>query len=57
MHIGVRHSFKDFSEEFLTQKINECNKITSYMSNTISDFQNFFKPSKDKEILKSTIHM
>ncbi len=52
MHIGVRHSFKDFSEEFLTQKINECNKITSYMSNTISDFQNFFKPSKDKEIFE-----
>ena len=54
MHIGVRHSFKDFSEEFLTQKINECNKITSYMSNTISDFQNFFKPSKAKEIFDVT---
>ena len=52
MHIGVRHSFKDFSEEFLTQKINECNKITSYMSNTISDFQNFFKPSKEKEVFE-----
>ena len=28
----------------------ECNDITAYMSNTISDFQNFFKPSKTKEL-------
>ena len=52
MHIGVRYSFKDFDEDFLTQKINECNKITSYMSNTISDFQNFFKPSKSKVVFE-----
>ena len=52
MHIGVRYSFKDFDEDFLTQKINACNKITSYMSNTISDFQNFFKPSKSKVVFE-----
>lgn len=52
MLLQVRYNFNDFTEEFLMQKINECNKITSYMSNTISDFQNFFKPSKDKEIFE-----
>ena len=52
MLLQVRYSFHDFDEAFLMQKINECNKITSYMSNTISDFQNFFKPSKDKEIFE-----
>ncbi|MDD3342309.1 MAG: HAMP domain-containing sensor histidine kinase [Sulfurospirillaceae bacterium] len=52
MLLQVRYSFHDFDEAFLMQKIHECNKITSYMSNTISDFQNFFKPSKDKEIFE-----
>ena len=52
MLLQVRYNFNDFSEAFLMQKIGECNKITSYMSNTISDFQNFFKPSKDKEIFE-----
>ncbi len=52
MIIQVRQHFDDFTEEFLTEKIDECNRITAYMSNTISDFQNFFKPSKDKEIFE-----
>ena len=52
MHVGVRYSFKDFDEDFLNEKINECNKITSYMSNTINDFQNFFKPSKSKVVFE-----
>ena len=52
MIIQVRQHFDDFNEAFLTEKIDECNRITAYMSNTISDFQNFFKPSKDKEIFE-----
>ncbi|WNY98427.1 HAMP domain-containing sensor histidine kinase [Sulfurospirillum sp. 'SP'] len=52
MIIQVRQHFDDFNEAFLTEKIEECNRITAYMSNTISDFQNFFKPSKDKEIFE-----
>lgn len=52
MLIQVRQKFEDFDEVFLTQKIHECNKITAYMSNTISDFQNFFKPSKAKEFFE-----
>ncbi|WP_052435255.1 sensor histidine kinase [Sulfurospirillum cavolei] len=54
MIIQVRRHFEDFTEEFLNAKIEECNRITEYMSNTISDFQNFFKPSKAKEIFDVT---
>lgn len=54
MIIQVRQRFDNFNKEFLDQKIEECNKITQYMSNTISDFQNFFKPSKAKEIFNVT---
>ena len=54
MIIQVRRHFEDFTEEFLNAKIEECNRITEYMSNTISDFQNFFKPSKAKEVFDVT---
>lgn len=50
MIIQVRYQFNDFSEDFLNEKIDECNQITTHMSNTINDFQNFFKPSKQKDI-------
>ena len=49
MNIETKYKFKDFNETFIEQSVLECNEITSYMSNTISDFQNFFKPSKTKE--------
>lgn len=50
MNLETRHKFNQFSNEFLEKRVQECNAITAYMSNTISDFQNFFKPSKTKEI-------
>lgn len=49
MNIETRYKFKDFDEAFIEQSVEECNAITKYMSHTISDFQNFFKPSKTKE--------
>ena len=54
MHIQVRQHFEDFTTTFLDEKIEECNRITEYMSNTISDFQNFFRPSKAKEVFDIT---
>lgn len=50
MHLQVRYMYDDFNEEFLNQQVDECNRITAYMSHTISDFQNFFKPSKTTEV-------
>lgn len=52
MNLQVKHEFNDLDGTFLIQSIQQCNKINAYMSNTISDFQNFFKPSKDKEVFE-----
>lgn len=52
MNLETRYKFKKFDEFFLEECVKECNTITAYMSNTISDFQNFFKPSKTKEIFE-----
>lgn len=49
MNLQVRHDFNDLDDTYLIKSIQQSNKINAYMSNTISDFQNFFKPSKDKE--------
>ncbi len=52
MNLQVKHEFNDLNGEILLQSIHQCNKINAYMSNTISDFQNFFKPSKNKEVFE-----
>ncbi len=39
----------NLSKDHLLNSIKTCNKITEHMSTTISDFQNFFKPTKEKE--------
>jgi signal transduction histidine kinase len=49
MNVETRYKFKAFDEDFLENSVLKCNKITTHMSNTINDFQNFFKPSKTKE--------
>ena len=35
--------------KFLDERINEANEQLKYMSQTIDDFRNFFKPNKEKE--------
>ncbi|AXH10204.1 two-component system sensor histidine kinase [Malaciobacter halophilus] len=49
MNMKVTYDFNKFTKEYLNSKIKEANKLTSYMSQTISDFQNFFKPQGEKE--------
>jgi len=49
MNMKVTYDFDKFSKQYLDTKIKEANKLTSYMSQTISDFQNFFKPQGEKE--------
>jgi C4-dicarboxylate-specific signal transduction histidine kinase len=49
MNMVITYDFDKFSKEYLNKKIKEANKLTSYMSQTISDFQNFFKPQGEKE--------
>lgn len=49
MNMRVTYDFDKFTKEYLKEKIKEANTLTSYMSQTISDFQNFFKPQGEKE--------
>ena len=49
MNMKVTHKFDNFTEEYMNSKIKEGNNLTSYMSQTISDFQNFFNPQGEKE--------
>ncbi len=46
--IQVKKEHNDLSDDELYSLIEECDIILAHMSNTISDFQNFFKPSKEK---------
>ncbi|AXH13476.1 sensor histidine kinase [Halarcobacter bivalviorum] len=50
MNMKVTYDFEKFTKEYLDTKIKEANKLTSYMSQTIDDFQNFFKPQGEKEL-------
>jgi len=50
MNLQVKKEHADLSDEYFEQSIEECDIILSHMSNTISDFQNFFKPSKEKSL-------
>ena len=49
MNMKVTYDFDKFTKEYLAAKIKEANTLTNYMSQTISDFQNFFKPQGEKE--------
>jgi C4-dicarboxylate-specific signal transduction histidine kinase len=50
MNMKVTYQFNKFTKEYMDEKIDEGNKLTSYMSQTISDFQNFFNPQGKKEL-------
>jgi two-component system C4-dicarboxylate transport sensor histidine kinase DctB len=49
MNMKVTYDFNKFTEKYLKLKLKEANTLTSYMSQTITDFQNFFKPQGEKE--------
>ena len=49
MNMKVTYDFDNFTKEYMEMKLKEANKLTAYMSQTISDFQNFFKPQGERE--------
>jgi len=49
MELETRISFKQANEKFLLDCASDATKIIQFMSLTIEDFKNFFKPEKDKE--------
>ncbi|MDD2449920.1 MAG: HAMP domain-containing sensor histidine kinase [Sulfurimonas sp.] len=50
MNMKVTYDFDKFTPLYLKQKIEEADKLTQYMSQTIDDFQNFFNPHSVKEV-------
>ncbi len=49
MELETITRYDKLKKEHLLESIRICNEITEHMSTTISDFQNFFKPTKKKE--------
>lgn len=49
MSIETQLHYSKVNYKSFLHHIKLCNQITEHMSNTISDFQNFFRPSKEKE--------
>jgi len=49
-NMKITHRFNKLTPLFFSTKIDEANKLTTYMSQTIDDFQNFFNPQGEKEL-------
>ncbi|WP_072680533.1 sensor histidine kinase [Arcobacter sp. LA11] len=49
MEVEAIARFDTLKTDFLLKSISSCSDVTEHMSSTISDFQNFFQPSKEKE--------
>ena len=49
MEIETKIMFKKADDDFILSSSENATNIIEYMSNTIEDFKNFFKPERDKE--------
>ena len=49
MFIKFKYSIGALDAKIMEEKSQEANKVLEYMSQTIEDFRNFFKPKKEKE--------
>lgn len=49
MNLEAAYSFGELDENYLTQKIEQANKMITYMSQTIDDFRLFFSPERTAE--------
>ncbi|MBU1643436.1 cache domain-containing protein [bacterium] len=48
MNIEAAYECKELTPQYLEQKIKEGTKLLEYMSHTIDDFKNFFKPDTER---------
>jgi len=48
MELETANKFKKVNEKLIKESVDESNKIIQFMSHTIDDFRNFFKPDKKK---------
>ncbi len=49
MELETAHKFKKLDDDYILECAKDGDKITSFMSRTIEDFRNFFKPDKKKK--------
>jgi len=49
MNIKFRYMLGKLDEEMISEKSKDAEKLVNYMSNTIDDFRDFFKPDKEKK--------
>ena len=49
MNIESSYEYKELTEKYLQEKLKEGNEQLEFMSATIDDFRNYFRPDKDKE--------
>ncbi|MEE8588193.1 MAG: cache domain-containing protein [Sulfurimonadaceae bacterium] len=61
MNIDSAYEFKELTPKYMDEKVKEGTKLLEYMSHTIDDFKNFFKPDKERsdeqisEVLERTV--
>ena len=61
MNIEAAYEHKELTPQYLEQKIKDGTKLLEYMSDTIDDFKNFFKPDTERspeqisKVLEQTI--
>jgi len=46
MNIEAAYEYKELTPAYMNEKVKEGTKLLEYMSHTIDDFKNFFKPDK-----------
>jgi signal transduction histidine kinase len=51
MNIESAYEYKELTKEYLDEKLKEGNNLLEFMSMTIDDFRNYFRPDKDKEFV------
>jgi signal transduction histidine kinase len=47
-NLNESYSYGDFTRDYLDRTVDHAMQVIQYMSQTIDDFRNFFKPDKDK---------
>ena len=51
MNVESAYEYKELTKEYLDEKLKEGNELLEFMSVTIDDFRNYFRPDKEKEFV------
>jgi signal transduction histidine kinase len=51
MNIDSAYEYKELDKKYLDEKIKEANNLLEFMSVTIDDFRDYFKPDQKKEVV------